>query len=141
MTATISDLINKLEGICYTLYLDGERVKFRYGLAGEPPFEAKPLLDTLREHKAELIDHLKGHSTPIPYDTLKTCYLDAFNRTGWKIGLMARPEVIEAEDRLNQIWLDCMEGKASMEDFKRTLNEWEGVISGAIRQVATLYGS
>ncbi|MBI3755393.1 MAG: hypothetical protein HY265_04430 [Deltaproteobacteria bacterium] len=71
----------------------------------------------------------------IPYDTLKTLYLAAFNHTGWIIGLMARPEVTQVEDRLNQVWIQAMEGKASVEDFKETLTKWEGVISGEIKEV------
>ena len=75
-----------------------------------------------------------AHSNPIPFETLKTLYLEAFNRIGWTQGLMSRPEVIQAEDRLNQVWLDCMEGRASLLDFKETITGWEGIISGAIRQ-------
>ena len=53
---------------------------------------------------------------------------------GFLCALIARPEVIQAEDRLNQVWLDCMEGRASLLDFKETITGWEGIISGAIRQ-------
>ena len=74
-----------------------------------------------------------SQNIPIPFDTLKNLYMDTFNRVGWAMGLLARPGVIQAEGRLNQVWLDCMEGKASFEDFKTTLTEWEGVVSGAIK--------
>lgn len=84
-----------------------------------------------------LLEKYRGkaeHTPPIPFDTLKTIYLEAFNRIGWQSGLMVRPEVIQAEDRLNEVWLECMEGQATIEKFKATLKEWEGIISGAIKE-------
>jgi hypothetical protein len=90
---------------------------------------ARALFETI-EDKKEVIQTTK----PISFDDLKTLYLDAFNRIGWQYGLMARPEVQKAEDKLNQVWLDCMEGKATPEDFKDALKGWEGTISGVIRE-------
>lgn len=90
----------------------------------------------------KLIENLNQKARPpiettekgIPFDTLKTLYLDAFNRVGWKIGLMARPEVTQAEDRLNEIWLEAMEGQTSLENFKATLKEWEGTIRQVLKE-------
>lgn len=59
MTITMSDLIGKLKCLGYALYLEGERVKFRYAGEGEPPEEAKALLDALRERKGEAVAYLK----------------------------------------------------------------------------------
>lgn len=66
MTATVTDLIGKLKTLGYSLYLDGERVRFRYAGEGEPPEAAKALLDTLREHKGETVAYLKG-TLPKPH--------------------------------------------------------------------------
>lgn len=125
--------ITELEKLGYHLYLDRGQIRYKCLILIEPPKDkVLPLLDTLKRNRETVIGYLKPKNTPIPHDTLKTLYMEAFNRIGWTQGLMARPEVIQAEDRLNEAWLECMEGKAALDDFKRTLAEWEGVISGAI---------
>lgn len=93
--------------------------------------------DAIKEIRSEDKTCLRPvEQNPLPsYEELKVLYLDAFNRVGWTQGLMARPEVQKAEDRLNEVWLECMEGRAGIEDFKQTLNEWELTISKVIRQI------
>src|SRR3990172_3743667 len=60
MTGTSATLIGKLNTIGYEIYLDGDKVKYRYTLSGEPPAEkVKPLLDELRNHKEDIISHLR----------------------------------------------------------------------------------
>ncbi len=66
MTATVSDLIARLNGMGYAIYLDGDKVKFRYIGEGEPSSDARPLLAALREHKQEVMSILKG-ALPRPY--------------------------------------------------------------------------
>lgn len=82
----------------------------------------------------------KPKNTPIPFEVLRDLYLDAFSRTGWQSGLMARPEVQKAEDRLNEVWIEAMEGKTTLDDFKRTLTGWEAVISNAMTQKEAVNG-
>lgn len=66
MTATLSDLLARLKGIGYCLYLEGEKLRFKYEGEGEPPEEAKALLDALRESKGEAAIYLKG-AIPKPF--------------------------------------------------------------------------
>lgn len=135
----IQACIIEFENLGYTLYLDGGNLRYRCTALIEPPKDMViPLLDTLKRNKGAVIECLKPKNNPIPFDTLKALYLEAFNRTGWQMGLMARPEVNEAEDRLNEVWLKTMEGKASLslEEFKQALREWEGAISGTMTREA-----
>ena len=129
----IQSVLGELEQLGYSISLEGAQIRCKCLSLIEPPRDKViPLLETLKRNKKAVIDLLKPKLNPCPYTTLKTLYLDAFNRTGWKIGLMARPEVVKAEDRLNEVWLECMEGKAGMDDFKAVLNEWEATVKEAM---------
>lgn len=66
MNATIADLIERLKCLGYSLNLEGESVRFRYAGVGEPPEEAKALLETLKVCKTEVVAYLKG-AMPRPY--------------------------------------------------------------------------
>ncbi|OGP12912.1 MAG: hypothetical protein A3K22_04125 [Deltaproteobacteria bacterium RBG_16_42_7] len=59
MTASVSGLIGKLKTLRYALYLEGEKIRFKYAGEGEPPENVKALLEALREHKGEAIAYLK----------------------------------------------------------------------------------
>ncbi len=68
MSATITDLIERLKGLGYSLRLEGEKVRFRYAGAGTPPEEAKGLLEVMRGYKAEVVADLKrAVPRPLPY--------------------------------------------------------------------------
>lgn len=133
---TIQSLISELHTLGYSLSLDGGQIRYKCLSLIEPPKDRViPLLDTLKRNRETVIGYLKTKGSPIiPYDTLKTLYLEAFNRVGWEIGLMARQGVKTIEDKLNDIWLECMEGRATIEDFEATLKEWEGIIPKAMRK-------
>ncbi len=76
-------LISKLKNLGYELCIDGEKLKYRYTLPGDPPADkVKPLLDELREHKAEVIAQLKFK---MDFDGL-TGYLRQRNYTPENIG-------------------------------------------------------
>ena len=60
MTDKIATLVGKLKTFGYALYVDGDKVKYRYTLPSDPPPDkVKPLLDELRNHKEEVITHLQ----------------------------------------------------------------------------------
>ena len=126
---TIQSCISELQNLAYHLYLDGSQIRYKCLALLEPPKDkVLPLLEVIKRNREAVIDYLKPNNTSIPFEVLRDLYLATFNRTGWIKGLMDRPEVMQAEDRLNEIWLDCMEGRATLEDFKRTLAEWEKLI-------------
>jgi hypothetical protein len=56
----LQDVIAKLSEIGYFLSLDGDKVKFRYGLLGEPPEEARGLLTELKAYKKEAVTFLRS---------------------------------------------------------------------------------
>lgn len=86
---------------------------------GNPKDATPPILDT----------------RPIPFETLENLYrarLDDLNRDYLEgcLGYMskAHPELLheahEAENRLNEVWIDATRGKAAMESFERALETW-----------------
>ena len=101
----VQSVLGELEQLGYSISLDGENIRCKCLTLIEPTKEkVTPLLNTLKRNKKAVIDYLKPKTNPTPYESLKTLYLDAFNRMGWTMGLMARPEVIQAEERLNEAW-------------------------------------
>lgn len=66
MNATVADLIERLKCLGYSLTLEGGRVRFRLAGVGEPPEEAKTLLETLKACKTEVVAYLKS-DMPRPY--------------------------------------------------------------------------
>ncbi len=54
------ELIAKIRQAGFTVVLEGEKIRLEYAGQGEPPDEAKALLDALRERKGEALAYLKG---------------------------------------------------------------------------------
>ncbi|MBI5749544.1 MAG: hypothetical protein HZA00_10505 [Nitrospinae bacterium] len=132
---TIQSCISELQKLGYHLYLDGAQIKYKCLSLIEPPKDKViPLLDTLKRNRQAVIDYLKPNNTSIPFDTLSHLYQEAFSRipAGLKVNWQ---RVIEFEaDRLEPIWRTCMEGKATIEDFKDTLNKWSNTIQNYIQK-------
>ncbi len=59
-------LIAKIKQAGFTVVLEGEKIRLEYAGQGEPPEEAKALLDALRERKGEALAYLKG-TMPKPF--------------------------------------------------------------------------
>lgn len=60
------ELIAKIQRAGFSIALQGEKIRVEYAGGGEPPEEAKALLDALRERKGEAVAYLKG-AMPRPY--------------------------------------------------------------------------
>lgn len=56
---TVDDLVRLLRDIGYSLHLEGDNIRFRYGRDGEPPGEAASLLSMVKRNKEAVIDFLK----------------------------------------------------------------------------------
>jgi hypothetical protein len=54
-----SGLLSDLVGSGYELFLEGDRIRYRYLKPGDPPDTMKPLIDELKENKAEAVNILK----------------------------------------------------------------------------------
>ena len=69
----------------------------------------------------------------ITWDTLSTIHLQTA-RVLAKEGLNLRlqtPEIKATEDKLNEIWLVCLKGTATLDDFKDINRQWAEVIRQA----------
>jgi hypothetical protein len=53
------ELITRIQGLGYKLSLEGVNLRYRYAGVGDPPKEARGLLDELVRHKAEVLDLLR----------------------------------------------------------------------------------
>ncbi len=60
------ELIAKIQRAGFTIALEGEKIRLEYAGKGEPPEEAKALLDDLRERKEEAVACLKW-TMPKPF--------------------------------------------------------------------------
>ncbi|MEK6591303.1 MAG: hypothetical protein AABZ11_11575 [Nitrospinota bacterium] len=136
MTATVSDLINELKTIGYDLYLEGENLRYRFTALTEPPKERVILLlDTLKRNKGEVAEYLTFKDKPIPFNTLWGMFKDSLKRVdnpfmddeAWG-RIMKTPKYRQVWDRLNDIQLDCMKGRASLGEYQDTLKEWQRVV-------------
>jgi len=53
------ELLTKVQGLGYKLNREGGNLRYRYIGAGDPPKEARTLLDEVRQYKAEVLDFLR----------------------------------------------------------------------------------
>lgn len=136
MTVTVSNMINELKTIGYDLYLDGENLRYRYTALTEPPKDKFiPLLDTLKRNKGEVKEYFTFKDKSIPFNTLWGMFKDSLKRVdnpfmdnkAWG-RIMKTQEYRQAWDRLNDIQLACMKGKASLGEYQDILKEWQRVV-------------
>ena len=64
-----SGLLSDLVGSGYELFLEGDRIRYRYLKPGDPPETVKPLIEELTKYKAEVVKILKRGNTLIPTET------------------------------------------------------------------------
>src|SRR3972149_275350 len=98
----IQTVLTDLKNLGYHLSLEEGQIRYKCLALIEPPKDkVLPLLEVIKRNREAVIDYLKPKNTSIPFEVLRDLYLATFNRTGWIKGLMDRPEVMQAEDRLN----------------------------------------
>jgi len=61
-----SGLLSDLVGSGYELFLEGDRIRYRYLKPGDPPETVKPLLDELKRHKSEVVKILRMGGSIVP---------------------------------------------------------------------------
>lgn len=93
-------IVTLLKAVGYEIELNGDKIKYRYTLPGDPPEDkVKPLLDELRKHKDEVVTHLKikkESETPVPSvptikeDTLLKMPLSEFKKGGYLVRVRCR---------------------------------------------------
>lgn len=74
---------------------------------------------------------------PIPFETLEALHKEVLDRLDAREGAdparldgidFDSPAYNQAKDRLNQVWLGCLEGKATVADFREALAQYEQVV-------------
>ena len=66
-----SGLLSDLVGSGYELFLEGDRIRYRYLKPGDPPESVKPLLEELKRHKSEVVKILRMGGSIAPTTTLQ----------------------------------------------------------------------
>lgn len=135
MTEKVSTLITELTNMGYVFYLDGKGLRYRYtGLTEPPEDKVVPLLNTIKANREAVIGHLKSE-TPIPFNVLFDMFLDAvrgiekvYSPMVWNTGIMETPEYQQVWDKLNDVCLKCIRGRAGLVDYQNTLVEWERTV-------------
>ena len=66
------EAVRKLAHIGYRLMVNGENIKARYEGQGDPdPSQVRPLLETVKAHKPEVLTYL---NKPVQPERILTCY-------------------------------------------------------------------
>ena len=82
MTTAISDIVTRLKSYGYDLYLEGSTLRYKCLALIEPPKDkVLPLLEVIKRNREAVIDYLKPKNKAIPYDSLKSLYLEAFKES------------------------------------------------------------
>jgi hypothetical protein len=108
--ADVSRWISRLRAIGYRFYLEGDSIRFKYTRNGEPPQEkVAPLLDALRQHKAEVVRLLSktdnGRET-----SRKATYCPCGNIITWKtehIGICRGCSYVDDPASPYKSWKTC----------------------------------
>ena len=86
---------------------------------------------------------------PIPFETLEALDREALGRLSvrgmedltWLDSIdFNSPSYNEAKDRLNEVWLKCLVGKATLEEFKESLAHYEQVVLNSVRPRVEVQG-
>lgn len=104
MTGTAIKLISDLRKLGFQLHTDGNKITYRYELAGMPPEEsAKSLLAELKLHKSDIICCLKNElyffpATSAPDHLYSNPFKEIFHRACDALGKAYRGYVIDYSD-------------------------------------------
>ena len=142
---SISKTVNKLQEVGFSLSLEGDKVKVTF--PGQPPREAKPLLNELKARKKEAVDYLKNQVNDGLLLSLFSQAVDELDKDYPKGCLLwlekNAPDldnaINEAEERLRQTWYECRECKATLGDFKEALEGYCKPVKEGIRAYEQVY--
>lgn len=121
----IIEAVGKLRLLGYSIFLEGESLRYRYSMEAAPDVaKAIPLLHELRAHKEAVKELLKGEveSFSESYELLLQEINSHYISGAIDFAKKHKPEIwsqiLENEDRLSAIWL----AGGKMTDFKETLS-------------------
>jgi len=107
---------------------------------GEKILQAGDII-ALSEDKAKaLVDKGKIEAVSIKWNTLSSIHLQTARElaeAGQNLRLYSQ-EIAAIENRLNETWLDCLHGEATLDDFNAINQLWANAIRAAGKQVNSL---
>ena len=141
---TVTDSISTLRDMGYKIKLgEGDAVKLSWQGQGRPEKDTvQPLIEQLKTHKREMISYLSSQAPDsVPFETLEAVFQEALDRVNDRCvedpSLLDRYDAegdTKASNHLNQVWEACLEGKATLRDFREAVAAWErAVLSGSVR--------
>jgi len=143
---TGQEIITKLQSNGFALFVDGDRLAYRYELDGEPdPGKVIPLLESLKQNKAIVLTQLKK---PEAKEKKKSEYQVIFEQAvnemvfldphglGIKFIKGESPDlwttIQEKEDEINRIWLKAQTGQDVVDGFKEAVSKWQRFIKNGL---------
>lgn len=139
-------VLDNLKSLGYDVEVKENNIKLSYRGEGKPDTNRViPLLEELKACKNDVIKMLQRDKelTPIPDETLRDLFLEAMHNINdsYIEGTIKYihehhpdldDDINKADDRVNEVWKECNEGKASIEDFKGALNSYRSLYMKAI---------
>jgi len=144
-------LLSDLADVGYEVFLDGDNIRYRYRKPGEPPDVVRPLIDELRNYKAEVVEILKTGNTinptrlyPYPKGTSETHLEQAmlaiwepvFDRikTIWPMGFLGTAEICAAEREIERCQALILSGTGEFASYRRAVEAWEQAVKRGVAQ-------
>jgi len=138
MTTTAPELLLALKSIGYDLEVEGERLRFRYNLDGEPPVDARGLLVEAKELRHVIIEYLRAHPQPslLSFDlanTLINKIITDINK-GYIPGVIEHTrafhpglerQISDAQGKIDVVCRSILEGRATVWDLKAPVSAWK----------------
>jgi hypothetical protein len=122
---TIPKLINTIQNLGYSIFLDGDKIKLKFIGKDDPPKEASAVIKEIKGNKAIVIEYLKTMNKMEAIfkdkaDEIAQVYrADTFSYIMIVFPRM-HDKAQELEQRMNMIW---DEGK-DLKTFQEAVNEW-----------------
>jgi len=110
----LKEQINKLDPQAHKALRDVLTAEYNRlaGEKGQVKSEAQVLPDPFAEMFKKAVDELNRRYIEGTIDYIRKHHPELYQKTN------------EAEDRLNEVWKAGLQGKAGIEEFRRTLKEW-----------------
>jgi hypothetical protein len=138
MTTTAPELLLALKSIGYDLEVEGERLRFRYTLEGEPPVDARGLLVEAKELRHEIIEYLRAHPQEnlLSFDLAKTLIIKVITdiNRGYIPGVIEHTRafhpdldrrITDAQGKIDVVCRSILEGRATSWDLRAPVSAWK----------------
>ncbi len=122
---TIPKLINTLQNLGYSIFLDGDKIKLKFVGKDDPPKEASTIINEIKGNKAIVIEYLK---TTNKMEAIFKDKVDeiaqVYQEDTFSYIMIVFPRMYdkaqELEQRMNVVWDEGKDHKT----FQKAVNEW-----------------